>query len=128
MIKNRIATLAVVAACVLGGTVAAAQHMLADFSGKWSMTTDGPEGPVDAELTMTQTGNAIDGKFLSEIGEAPFKGSVKGDSIRVAFDVDIGGQVLALEVLGALTEKDKMAGVVEAAGMGSFPFSAVRKP
>lgn len=128
MIKNRIAKLAVVAVCVLGGTVAAAQHMFADFSGKWSMVTEGPQGPVESDLQMTQAGDAVEGKFMSEIGEAPFKGTVKGDSIRVAFDVDMGGQMLSLEVLGALTEKNKMEGIVEAAGMGSFPFSAVRTP
>jgi hypothetical protein len=52
---------------------------------------------------------------------------VKGDSIKLAFGLDMGGQQLSLVVTGALKDKHNLGGVLVAAGMGGFPFTAARK-
>ncbi|MBP6771494.1 MAG: hypothetical protein KA154_00775 [Gemmatimonadaceae bacterium] len=127
MTKQRFARLSVVAALVLSAATAAAQHVLADFGGTWSVVVEGPQGPMNSELALTQKGDTVAGEFSSEIGKAPVSGMVKGDSIKLAFGLDMGGQQLSLVVTGALKDKDNLGGVIEAAGMGGFPFTAARK-
>jgi hypothetical protein len=122
----RFVKLSLVAVTILGVATASAAQMFADLSGKWNVNVDGPQGPVASELELTQQGETVTGKFSSEIGVADVKGRAWGDSLRIAFEVDMGGQILALEVIGAAKDKDNLEGVVEAAGMGSFPFTAVR--
>jgi hypothetical protein len=127
MTTTRFARLAFATALVLGAATATAQHLLADFAGTWSVTVEGPQGPMGSELMLTQKGDTLEGKFMSEIGEAPISGMVKGDSVKIAFGLDMGGQQLSLQIAGALKDKDNMAGIVEAVGMGGFPFVATRK-
>ena len=38
-----------------------------------------------------------------------------------------GGHQVSLQITGALKDADNMAGVVEAVGMGGFPFPGARK-
>jgi len=127
MTKNRFARLAAVGVLLFGAATAAAQHILADFAGTWNVTVEGPQGPMGSVLTLAQKGDTLSGKFSSEIGEAPVEGMVKGDSVKIAFGLDMGGQQLSLQIAGALKDPDNMAGVVEAVGMGGFPFTATRK-
>ncbi|MBL0169778.1 MAG: hypothetical protein IPP90_03465 [Gemmatimonadaceae bacterium] len=127
MTRQRIARLSVVAALFFGAATATAQRILADFSGAWNVTVEGPQGPMNSMLTLKQTGDTISGEFQSEIGNAPVSGMVKGDSIKVSFGIDMGGQQLSLQVIGALKDADNLGGTIEAAGMGGFPFVATRK-
>jgi hypothetical protein len=126
MTKTRIARFTVAAALLLTAATATAQRFLADVAGTWNVTVEGPQGPMSSQLVLTQKGDTLSGKFASEIGEAPISGMVKGDSVKIALALDMGGQQLSLQIAGALKDKDKMAGVVEAVGMGGFPFVAAR--
>ena len=126
---RRIASLTVVAALMIGAATATAQRILADFSGVWNVTIDGPQGPMNSQLTLKQTADTVAGEFESELGKAPVSGMVKGDSIKFSFGIDMGGQQLSIQGTGALKDKDNLAGQVEVVGMGAaFPFAAVRKP
>lgn len=125
---RRIARLATTAALLLSAGTAAAQVLLADFSGGWNVVVEGPQGPMSSTLTLSQTGDSVAGKFESEVGSASVKGSVKGDSLRIAFQLDAGGQMLDLEGVGALKEGERLEGKIIAAGMGEFPFAATRQP
>jgi len=127
MTTKRFARLAFVGALVLGAATATAQRVLADFAGTWNVTVEGPQGPMGSVLTLEQKGDTLSGKFSSEIGEAPVSGMVKGDSVKIALGLDMGGQQLSLQITGALKDADNMGGVVEAVGMGGFPFVATRK-
>lgn len=127
MTKLRIARLSVVATLFVGAATATAQRMLADFGGVWNVTVEGPQGAMNSQLTLKQTADTISGEFQSEIGNAPVSGMVKGDSIKVSFGIDMGGQQLSLQLIGALKDADNLGGTIEAAGMGGFPFVATRK-
>ncbi len=127
MTTQRFARLAVVGALLIGAATATAQRVLADLSGTWSVSVEGPQGPMLSELSLTQKGDTVSGKFMSEIGEAPVSGMVKGDSVKMAFGLDMGGQQMEIQITGALKDKDNMGGTVEAVGMGGFPFTATRK-
>lgn len=128
MMPRHLARLAVGAALLLSAGTAAAQLLFADFSGGWNVVVEGPQGPMSSTLTLTQTGDSVAGKFDSEIGSAPVKGSVRGDSLYIAFSLDAGGQMLDLEGVGALKEGERLEGKIIAAGMGEFPFTATRQP
>jgi len=126
---KRLASLSVVAALVIGAATATAQRILADFSGTWNVTIEGPQGPMNSQLTLKQNADTIAGEFNSEIGKAPVSGMVKGDSIKFSFGIDMQGQQLSIQGTGALKDKDNLAGMIEVVGMGaSFPFVAARKP
>ena len=126
---RRIASLSLVAAFVIGAATATAQRILADFSGTWNVTVEGPQGPMNSQLTIKQNADTVAGEFSSEIGKAPVSGMVKGDSIKFSFGLDMGGQQLSIQGTGALKDKDNLAGMIEVIGMGaSFPFAAKRQP
>ena len=127
---RRIASLSVIAALVVGAATATAQRILADFAGTWNVTIEGPQGPMNSQLTLKQTADTVAGEISSEqIGKAPVTGMVKGDSIKFSFGIDMQGQQLSIQGTGALKDKDNLAGMIEVVGMGaSFPFSAARKP
>lgn len=127
MTRQRIARLSVVAALFIGAATATAQRMLADFGGVWNVTVEGPQGATNSVLTLKQTADTVAGDFESELGKAPVSGMVKGDSIKFSFGIDMGGQMLSIQGIGALKDKNSMSGTVEAAGMGGFPFTATKK-
>lgn len=127
MSKQRFARLSVLAALVLSAATASAQRIFADFAGAWNVTVQGPQGPMNSLLTLKQTGDTVSGEFESELGKAAVSGMTKGDSIKFSFNLDAGGQQIALQATAALKDKDNLAGVIEAAGMGGFPFAATRK-
>lgn len=127
MTKSRIAGLSLAIALTLSATVAAAQRIFADFNGPWNVTVQGPQGPMNSVLTIKQHGDTLSGVFESELGTAPINGMAKGDSIKFVFALDAGGQQMSLQATAALKDKDNLNGVIEAAGMGGFPFTATRK-
>lgn len=128
MKTSRIAGLSLIAAMVVGAATATAQHMFADFGGVWNVTVAGPQGDMNSRLTLTQAGDSVSGQFESELGVAPVKGTAKGDTLRVGFSLDAGGQMITIQAVGVLKEKTSLAGSMEAAGMGAFPFSATKAP
>lgn len=107
---------------------AAAPRALADFSGKWNMNIASPDQARSALLNITQQGDSISGTTESELGTAPVKGVVKGDSIYFGFSVDMGGQLLDISGAAFLKNKDLIEGYLDVAGMGAFPFNAARLP
>jgi hypothetical protein len=128
MSKSRFSVMA--AALLLSVTAAAAtaQRMFADVSGKWSFTAETPQGASTSLLTAKQTGDSLSGTLdIEQMGSRPVAGVVKGDTVRFWFSVDIGGQMLDIRGQGLLTDADNMAGQLELAGMGTFPFTAKKQ-
>ena len=130
MSKSRFAALA--AALLLSVTAAAAaataQRMFADVSGKWSFTAETPNGATTSLLTAKQSGDSLSGTLdIEQMGSRPVAGVVKGDTVRFWFSVDAGGQMLEIRGQGLLTDANNMAGQLELAGMGTFPFTAKRQ-
>ena len=108
---------------------AAAQRVFADVSGKWAVAVDMQGTTSESQLTLKQEGDALTGVIESaQIGSRNIAGNVKGDTVRFAFSVDMGGQVLDIRAAGLLTDKDNMSGQIELAGMGAAPFVAKRQP
>jgi hypothetical protein len=107
----------------------AAPRILADVTGKWNVTVATPDGGTQASvMTITQKADSVTGTLESQLGTAPMAGVVKGDSLKFAFQLDMGGQALVVNGAGILKDKDNMTGALDVAGMGVLPFTAVRQP
>lgn len=107
---------------------ATAQRLLADISGKWVMTVQGPQGAMDSNVEFKQEGEKLSGTISSEqLGTSKVEGTVKGDTLRFAFSIDAGGQQFALTGGALLKEKDVIDGQLVAGEMGNFPFTMKRQ-
>jgi hypothetical protein len=125
--RRLLASLSLVAA--VASVAAAAPRILADLSGKWNVTVATPDGGTQPSvMTLTQKGDSITGTLESQLGSAPMAGVVQGDTVKFAFQLDMGGQQLIINGVGALKDKDNMNGALDVAGMGTMPFTAVRQP
>jgi len=129
MTRIRFAAAAVAAVISLSAITATAQRMFADVSGKWTFTVDAPNGQTTSLASFKQEGEALTGTLeIEQMGTRPVTGSVKGDTVRFEFGLDMGGQALAIQATAVMKDKDSFVGQMELAGMGAFPFSAKRNP
>lgn len=126
LFRRLIASAAIVT--VAASVATAAPRILADLTGKWTVTVATPDGSQPSTLTVTQKNDSISGTLESQLGSAPVAGVVKGDSVKFAFALDLGGQQLVINGLGTIKDKDNWSGVLDVQGMGAMPFSAVRQP
>lgn len=121
--------LASVAMLLSVATVATAARVFADVTGKWSVAVDVQGQTMMSLLTLKQEGEALSGTLEGDqIGSRAIAGTVKGDTIRFAFNIDMGGQVMDIRAAGVLSDKDNMTGQLEIAGMGNAGFVAKRQP
>lgn len=127
MSRTRFAVTAAAVMISLSAITVSAQRMFADVSGKWAFTVDAPQGQTNSLATFKQEGEALTGTLeIEQMGTRPITGSVKGDTVRFAFTLDMNGQTLELQSTGVLKDKDSMAGQMELVGMGAFPWTAKR--
>jgi hypothetical protein len=128
MSKSRFTVMAAALLLSVSAAAATAQRMFADVSGKWSFTTETPNGATTSLLTAKQSGDSLSGTLdIEQMGSRPVAGVVKGDTVRFWFSLDMGGQVLEIRGQGLLTDPNNMAGQLELAGMGTFPFTAKKQ-
>lgn len=126
LLRRALASVALLS--VAASAAVAAPRLFADLTGKWNVTVATPDGTQPSLMTLTQKGDSISGTLESQLGAAPVAGVVKGDSVKFAFQLDLGGQQLLINGAGAMKDKDNMNGVLDVAGMGVMPFTAVRQP
>ncbi len=94
--------------------------------GTWKTTMNTPIGERKGTLTLTSAGAALSGKMTNEEGNSVdiFDGKANGDN--VSFKAAIKNPMpLTLEFSGKVAG-DKIAGTVNASGVGSWPFSGTR--
>lgn len=94
------------------------------------MTVAGPDGANESAVVFKQEAEALSGTIESQmLGMSKLAGTVKGDTVKFAFTIDIQGMQFELRAGGLVKDKDNIAGQLEAPnGMGSFPFTMKRTP
>ena len=111
-------------------SVATAQRMLADISGTWIISAQSPQGASESTAVLKQEGTGVTGNIeVPELGSAKITGVAKGDTVALSFTLDVQGNAIPVQLNGMVKDKDTMIGmVVLPADMGSYPYSAKRKP
>jgi hypothetical protein len=120
-----------IALAILASTsLAAAQRVIADVSGKWLVTGSSPSGPVESTLVLKQEGRTLTGTIeIARVGFSKVTGTVAGDTVRYTFPLNSQGTPIEVRVNAVLKDNDSMTGTVELPGdMGSHPFFAKRQP
>jgi hypothetical protein len=104
----------------------AAKPKAVDISGSWEMTVESPQGQMIITAKFKQDGETLTGTHISEMGEAPLKGTVKGADVEYTLTLDMGGQQMSI-VHKAKVDGDTMRGSADIEGMGTIAFTAKRK-
>jgi autotransporter translocation and assembly factor TamB len=124
-IMKTLTAILVVAAIALV-PVAAQDAKKIDITGTWEMTVESPQGQMLITANYKQEGETLTGTHVSEMGEAPLKGTVKGADIEYTLTLDMGGQQMSI-VHKAKVEGDTITGSAIIGEMGTIAFTAKRK-
>jgi autotransporter translocation and assembly factor TamB len=121
-------TLAAVLVAVAGALVpvAAQDAKKIDITGTWEMTVESPQGQMVITANYKQEGEALTGTHVSEMGETPLKGAVKGTDIEYTITLDMGGQQMSIVHKGKV-DGDTITGSANVGDMGAIAFTAKRK-
>ncbi|MGQ9618415.1 MAG: amidohydrolase family protein [Candidatus Aminicenantia bacterium] len=96
-------------------------------TGKWEISLESPMGTMQFNLDLSQEGNSLSGKFISQYGTSEFSGGkVSGNEIFFTLSFTFGGQSLDL-TFSAVIEGDTMSGTVQSQ-MGSMELKGKRIP
>jgi hypothetical protein len=106
--------------------VAAQDAKTIDITGTWEMTVETPQGQMVITANYKQEGEALTGTHVSEMGETPLKGAVKGADIEYTITLDMGGQQVSI-VHKAKVNGDTITGSAIVGEMGTIAFTAKRK-
>jgi autotransporter translocation and assembly factor TamB len=104
----------------------AAKPKAVDITGSWEMTVESPQGAMTIVANFKQDGETLTGTHVSEMGEAPLKGTVKGANVEYTLTLDMGGQQMSI-VHKAKVDGNTMTGSAEIEGMGTIAFTAKKK-
>ena len=101
---------------------------MAQVAGAWTMTVNGPQGAMTSTMTVTQTGDAIDGNIISEFGTAAISdGRVNGRNVTWSAAITMGNERTTVN-FEAEVEGNRMTGRLRAGESGTMTFTAERKP
>ncbi len=107
---------------VSGFSVISAQSGVA---GDWTVAFNTPGGTREAAMAMKVSGDAVTGTLASEMGEIAFKGTTKGNTFNLNFDVQTPNGTFSIAMTGEVTG-DEMKGTVDY-GQGTGDFTGKRK-
>ncbi|HEY4308288.1 MAG TPA: hypothetical protein VGN12_02450 [Pirellulales bacterium] len=93
-----------------------------DATGSWSCEIKLGDNAGTPEFTFKQEGEKLTGKYKGQFGDANLKGTVNGDAIEFAFEVQ-GNEI---KYKGTI-EKDTMKGEADYAGQAEGTWTALRK-
>jgi hypothetical protein len=98
-----------------------------DVSGTWAFQVEFSGGSGTPTMTFKQDGEKLTGQYSGQLGEAPLAGTIKGNAIEFAIDVDVQGTAAHITYSGTV-DKDSMKGTVKLGDFGEGTFTAKKKP
>ncbi len=104
----------------------AAKDKKVDVTGVWEITVESPQGQMAITANYKQEGETLTGTHVSEMGEVPLKGTVKGVDINYTITMDFGGQSVTITHAGKV-DGDTMTGTADLGDMGKINWTAKRK-
>ena len=104
-----------------------AQEKPADVAGKWALTVETAGGTGSQSVTLTQSGETLNGTYMSEVfGEQKVTGTVKGNAITFGFSATIEGTAVKVTYSGTV-ESTSMKGKVTIEGLGEGTFTGKKQ-
>jgi imidazolonepropionase-like amidohydrolase len=101
---------------------------MARVAGTWDLTVTTQGGENRATMTVTQSGNTLEGTMNTEMGTVQVTdGRVTGQSVTFSVTVPISGQT-TLVVFRGTVEGNRMRGTADLGAMGSASFTGERQP
>lgn len=98
----------------------------ANVTGTWKLTVETGAGSGNPTFVLKQEGEAVTGTYKGQFGEAPLKGTVKGNEIKITFKVSGQGQELEMEYSGTV-EGNAMKGKVKLGDLGEGTFTGKKE-
>jgi hypothetical protein len=105
---------------------AQSQEARTDVSGTWNFQVEFSGGSGTPTMTFKQDGEKLTGQYTGQLGEAPLNGTIKGNAIEFAIDVNVEGTAAHIVYSGTV-DKDSMKGTVTFAAFGEGTFTAKKK-
>src|SRR5262245_36376238 len=99
--------------------LAAALASAADITGTWTFDVQLDAGSGSPTFSFEQKGEALTGKYQGQLGEAPLKGTVKGNKIQFTFQLEQGGQSGTVEYEGEIESATAMKGKAKYGSLGA---------
>jgi hypothetical protein len=98
---------------------------VADVSGTWDLSINGPQGAIKASVTLKQSDETVTGTLSRPQGDVAVKGSMTGTTLRLSFTVESphgsGTNTMTAEVTGST-----MKGTMDL-GMDTASFSGQKR-
>ena len=97
-----------------------------DVSGTWELNVESPMGSRASDAVFTQSGETLGGKMVSQRGEVPLTGTIKGETVNFGINVNVQGQNLQIDYTGTVTG-DTMSGTVVFGSFGDGKWTGKKK-
>ena len=75
---------------------------MADVTGTWKLTLQTQQGTSNPTVTFKQEGEDLTGTYKGRLGEAPLKGTLKGNAIKWSLKVNAQGNELQIDYEGTV--------------------------
>jgi hypothetical protein len=97
-----------------------------NVTGNWKLTIETPNGPGGPSVIFKQEGEELTGTYKGRFGDAPLKGTVKGNDIKFTVKVNAQGQEVLVEYAGTV-DGDTMKGKVKFGEFGEGTFTGKKE-
>jgi hypothetical protein len=94
---------------------------------KWDITFKTPNGDVQATATVRTDAGKVEGTISSQMGEAPFSGTLEGKALKVTFNFETPQGTLPITMTGDIEGDTIPNGKAEIVGMGTMEWTAKKK-
>lgn len=121
-----IMSIAIMTVLIVSGAVSTAGAQSNNVTGTWKLTVETQAGTGNPTVTLKQEGEELTGTYKGRLGEAPLKGTVKGNEIKFSFKVSGQGGEMLIEYAGTI-EADTMKGKVKLGEFGEGTFSGKKE-
>ena len=100
---------------------------MADVTGTWKLTLTTQQGTNNPTVTFKQEGEELTGTYKGRLGEAPLKGSVKGNAIKWSLKVNAQGNELQVDYDGTIEADGTIKGKAKFGDFGEGTFTGKKE-
>ena len=100
---------------------------MADLTGVWKLTLQTQQGTSNPTVTLKQTGEELTGTYKGRLGEAPLKGTIKGNAFKFSLKVNAQGNELQIDYDGTLEADGTIKGKAKFGDFGEGTFTGKKE-